>query len=86
MAKVRHSAFHRRVVDAKSILTVVEMPPLPRTEEEVASGKYKGYFYLGEKPGMDAMHYTDLDEMAGGTGSRDIEDDEDTEEDEFARG
>lgn len=71
------------VIDVKSISAVVAMPPLPRTEEEVASGKYEGYFYLGEKPGMDAMHYADFDELAGDIGNENNEQDE---EDEFVQG
>lgn len=73
-----------RVVDVKCIIAVVAMPPLPRTAEEVAAHKYENHFYLGEKPGMDTMHYTEIDasreEIDDG---EDGEYENDIEEDEF---
>lgn len=58
-----------KVIDAKSILSVVSMPPFPLKPEEAgeenADEKYKNLFYLGEKPGLDIMHYTGQDEVAG---------------------
>lgn len=63
------------VIDAKSILSVVSLPPFPLKPEEIAEDnaaeKYKNLFYLGEKPGMDIMHYARADDIVG-----DEEDDE----------
>ena len=57
------------VVDAKSILSVVAMPPLPLKQEELdeldANEKYKNLFYVGELIGQDIMHYAGMEEPMG---------------------
>jgi hypothetical protein len=58
------------VVDAKSILSVVAMPPLPLKQEELdgldADEKFKNLFYVGELIGQDIMHCAGVDEPMGG--------------------
>lgn len=57
------------VVDAKSILSVVAMPPLPLTIAEISSntdGKFDNLFYVCDKPGLETMHYAGADEDMGG--------------------
>ena len=61
------------VIDAKSITSVVAMPPLPLKQEELnmpgMDDKYENLFYVGELIGQDIMHYAGVDEH--------MEDDED---------
>lgn len=35
------------VINVKTIKAVVAMPPLPRTDAEISSGKYQHFHYLG---------------------------------------
>jgi hypothetical protein len=52
------------VVDAKEILAVISMAPLPLKPEEAAEEgadeKYGDLYYCGEKPGLDVMHLTGI--------------------------
>jgi hypothetical protein len=58
-----------KVIDAQSVLSVVAMPPLPLTTTEVScnvDGKYDNLFYVGNKPGLETMHYAGADKDMGG--------------------
>jgi hypothetical protein len=69
-----------KVIDAQSVLSVVAMPPLPLTAAEVlcnTDGKYDNLFYVGDKPGLETMHYAGADEDMGGEQEEDVDDDED---------
>ena len=67
-----------KVIDARSVLSVVAMPPLPLTATEIScnvDGKYDNLFYVGDKPGLETMHYAGADEDMGG--EQNVDDDED---------
>ena len=68
-----------KVIDAQSVLSVVVMPPLPLTATEVScnvDGKYDNLFYVGNKPGLETMHYAGADEDMEGE-EQNVDDDED---------
>ena len=68
-----------KVIDAWSVLSVVAMPPFPLTATEVScnvDGKYDNLFYVGNKPGLETMHYAGADEDMGGE-EQNVDDDKD---------
>jgi len=69
-----------KVIDAQSVLSVVAMPPLPLTATEISrnmDGKYDNLHYVGDKPGLETMHYAGADEDMGGEEEQNVDDDED---------
>jgi hypothetical protein len=69
-----------QVVDAKSILSVVAMPPLPLTAAEIlcnGNGKFDNLFYVCDKPGLEMMHYAGADEDMGGEPEQNVDNDGD---------
>jgi len=56
------------------------MPPLPLTAAEIShnmDGKYDNLHYVGDKPGLETMHYAGADEDMGGEEEQNVDDDED---------
>jgi hypothetical protein len=67
-----------KVIDAQLVLSVVVMPPLPLTTTEVLcnmDGKYDNLFYVGDKPGLETMHYAGADEDMAGEPEQNVDDD-----------
>lgn len=54
------------VVDVTDIVSVISMPPLPSTAEELANAEgheaLRDHFYIVEKLGLDVMHIGGADE------------------------
>ena len=69
-----------KVIGTQSVLSVVAMPPLPLTAAEIScnmDGKYDNLHYVGDKPGLETMHYAGADEDMGGEQEQDVDDDKD---------
>ena len=69
-----------KVIDAQSVLSVVAMPPLPLTAAKILhnmDGKYDNLHYVGDKPGLETMHYAGTDKDMGGEEEQNVDDDED---------
>jgi hypothetical protein len=68
-----------RVIDVRSIVSVVTMPPFPLKPEEIANnadGKYDNLYFVGHKIGLEVLHDAGaVEEMEGGAEQGDTDED-----------